>query len=46
MTKWVFVLVLGAFALGTAGSTVAQGCDPCPAPPKGSLRPVTSILPG
>ncbi len=43
MTKWMLVLMLGALAVTTAGSTVAQGCDPCPAPPKGSVRPIVSL---
>lgn len=40
MIKWMLGFMLGVIALGFAGSTFAQGCDPCPAPPKGSVRPV------
>ena len=46
MTKWLLVLMLGVFVVITAGRSFAgDGCDPCPAPPKGSARPVTTVLP-
>ena len=34
MKKWILGSILAAFAATSAATTFAQGCDPCPAPPK------------
>ena len=42
MNKWMLGFMLAAFVAGSAATTFAQGCDPCPAPPKATPTVVTT----
>lgn len=46
MRKWIVGFMLAAFVAGSAATTFAQGCDPCPAPPNPARPAVVTTLPG